>query len=549
MIGCRARRSRLTWGICFLSIFLSSLAGVHAQDDAEYGDIPVPEGAAPELSDSIAEMSQAPGGAYGGTPVPAAAPKPAAGAPAAPAKKKGPPQPWKNSFYDNDFSYKKDPAHDYIPGEELKDIPVEDWFGLDEPTRFSYGTELRFRLMDEANRIRPVPPGVKNIAVYNLWRYRQYVDLKYSDDFRVYAEMIDASMGNNPLTTTGIDINRWDLQNLLVDIKIAERDDKPVYFRVGRQELLYGSQRLISPLDWANTRRNFEGLKVFSKGDDWDFDAWCTRPVNTATPGDGPLSHFMTHPDYENMSHTFSGAWWTYKAVKDQTWDVYWIWDWNKKVVFPNMPGGNRHTFATRWLRSFPVTDFGEVDRTWLAEVEGGYQVGDDFGRRVNAGFVTTGLGHQWTGTRWMPTLWAYYDWASGSRTYGSGPDNTFAQQYGLTHAFLGQIDNLARQNIADINAKFSITPTKKLVMEAQFHWFDLQTSSDVLYNITGQPFGKPNTGKHVGEEVDLVATYTYNPNFSIQLGYFYMWYGDFVQNNLPRGNAYQFYVMPTLRF
>ena len=47
----------------------------------------------------------------------------------------------------------------------------------------------------------------------------------------------------------------------------------------------------------------------------------------------------------------------------------------------------------------------------------------------------------------------------------------------------------------------------------------------------------------------DLVATYTYSPNFSIQFGYFYMWYGDFVQNNLPRGNAYQFYVMPTLRF
>src|SRR6187397_1802880 len=95
--------------------------------------------------------------------------------------------------------------------------------------------------------------------------------------------MIDASMGNNPLTTTGIDVNRWDLQNLLVDLKIAERDDKPVYLRVGRQELLYGSQRLVSPLDWANTRRNFEGVTFLYKGTDWNIDAFLTHPI---TPDD-----------------------------------------------------------------------------------------------------------------------------------------------------------------------------------------------------------------------------------------------------------------------
>jgi hypothetical protein len=36
---------------------------------------------------------------------------------------------------------------------------------------------------------------------------------------------------------------------------------------VGRQELLYGAQRLISPLDWANTRRTFEGGKLIWQGE------------------------------------------------------------------------------------------------------------------------------------------------------------------------------------------------------------------------------------------------------------------------------------------
>lgn len=477
-------------------------------------------------------------------------PRDASGGRASPEKKNSPVQPWKGVFYDNDFTFTQDPHHPWLLGEEFKEIPVPglfDW--IDEPTKFSAGGEFRYRMMDEANRLRPVPPGVQNLAVYNLWRYRQYVDLKVGDTSRVYFELLDASMFDNPLSPTGIDINRWEIQNLFVDVKFAERDDQPVYLRVGRQELLYGSQRLLSPLDWANIRRNFQGIKVFSKGADWDFDFWATYPVNVATFGNGQVLEHDGSLDNPNVHHTFSGAWWTYKGVKDQTWDVYWFWDWNKQVVEPHFAGGNRHTFATRWLRSFSVTDFGDVDRTWLAEVEGGYQVGNDFGRVVNAGFCTAGLGHQWTGLRWQPTLWGYVDWASGSRSYNGSTTQTFSQQYGLTHAFLGQLDNIARQNIRDINGKFSITPIPQLVVETQFHWFDLQNPNDVLYTVTGAPFGKPDSDRHVGQEVDLVATYTYSPNFSIQLGYFYFWYGEFVQSNSPRGNAYQFYVMPTLRF
>ncbi|MFN0055137.1 MAG: alginate export family protein [Planctomycetales bacterium] len=502
-----------------------------------------------ELAQSTASPSPATGaGSAGSSPeYPGAAP-----APAKPAKggKKPPVQPWKGVFFDNDFSYKKNPDHDWLLGENLKDIPfggLFDW--LDDPTTLSTGGEVRYRLMDEANRLRAVPPGVKNLAVYNLWRYRQYVDLKVGDSFRVYAELLEADMFDNPLAVTGIDVNQWDLQNLFFDLKLLEIDDRPLYLRYGRQELLYGSQRLLSPLDWANIRRNWQGFKFFTKGPDWDLDAWSTYPVNTASFGNGQVLLNDGTFDSPNLNHNFSGAWFTYKGVKDQTWDLYYFWDWNRELISPHFAGGNRQTIATRWLRSFPVTDFGEVDRTWLAEVEGGYQYGDDFGRRVNAGFCTTGVGHQWTGLRWQPTLWLYYDWASGSRNYNGRSTQTFSQQYGLTHAFLGQIDNIARQNITDINGKFSVTPVKQLNLEAQYHWFNLQNPHDVLYIITGQPFGKPNTGRHVGQEVDAVATYTYSPNFSVQFGYFYFWYGDFVQNNSPRGNAYMFYVQPTLRF
>jgi hypothetical protein len=57
------------------------------------------------------------------------------------------------------------------------------------------------------------------------------------------------------------------------------------------------------------------------------------------------------------------------------------------------------------------------------------------------------------------------------------------------------------------------------------------------------------NTGKHVGEELDVVATYTFNPNFNVQVGYLYFWYGPMVENNSPRGNAGQLYVQTTFSY
>jgi hypothetical protein len=466
----------------------------------------------------------------------------------APPRKKPQSSPWKLMFFDNDFSDKNDPNHQWLPGEQLKDMPVDQGglLGfLPEGSKFSTGGELRFRQMDEVNRL-PAPPAR---ADYQLWRWRQYWDLKVGDGLRFYVEGIDASVDNKSTAVLGIDVNRWDLQNALFDVRMFEINDQGVWFRTGRQELSYGSQRLISPLDWANTRRNFEGFKFFSKGDVWDFDLWLTRPVNTATPGDGPVSYFGDHFDSTNLNHTFCGSWLAYKGVKDQIIDLYWIWDWNTQFMAYNFTGGNRHTFGTRWIRHFPERAGDKAVRTWHGEMEGAFQCGDDFGKNVNAGFVVAGIGCTWNDLLWEPDLWVYNDYASGSNNINGGTTNTFAQQYGLVHAFLGQIDNIGRQNINDINCKFTLKPTPKLNAQTQYHWFDLANTGDVLYTVTGQPFGKPNTGKHVGEELDFVATYTFNPNFNVQAGYLYFWYGPMVENNSPRANAAQFYLMTTFSY
>ncbi len=499
---------------------------------------------------------------YGTPPAPVAdAPKPAAAKPAG--KPKPPPQPFKLMMFDNDFSYKKDPKHTPIFGEELKNIEIDRIFPIEplEDTRISFGGELRWRFMDEANRLRK-PSGSSN---YQLLRWRNYLNIEHSDWFRGYIEMIDASSYNNDLPVTGIDVNRWDIQNAFIDLKVLERDDKPVWFRAGRQELTFGSQRLISPLDWSNTRRNFEGLRLNSLGKEWDVDAWLTNPVNTATAGDGGgigpklgVNNFGTNMDAPNRGIIFGGGWATYKGIKDHTIHTFMLFNHHDAFTGgTGFPVGDRFTYGNSWIGTFNVSG---GDRQWLADVEGGYQFGTDKGQlaalgatgsqTVSAGYVTTGLGHCWKSVPWEPTIWGFYDYASGSNNPSGGTNSTFFQYYGLAHAYLGLIDNIARQNITDINYRVTLKPTKKLQLTMAQHFFQLATANDTLYTVTGQPFGSKGHGKDVGNEIDFLSTYTYNQNLSIEAGYFFFQYGSYVEAATPgRPNAGQFYVQTTLKY
>ncbi len=90
---------------------------------------------------------------------PPRAPKPKPPAP----KKKTPPVfpgpktlpptgPYKVLFFENDFSYKKDPNHEHVFGEEAKLMPFE-LFDVDMV--LSTGGELRHRFIDQSNRLQP----------------------------------------------------------------------------------------------------------------------------------------------------------------------------------------------------------------------------------------------------------------------------------------------------------------------------------------------------------------------------------------------------------
>jgi hypothetical protein len=412
------------------------------------------------------------------------------------------------SFFDVDnFSYLDNPSnteHDFF--DPLKRVRVGDnWLfvtGGDVRTRYESLYNARLTQQNDS---------------YNLSRLRVYTDLWYRDTFRLYAEYLGAWSSGQEIPRLPIDENKSELLNLFTDLKLADLGGNPAYVRIGRQELLFGSQRLISPLDWANTRRTFQGVRAFRQTEKWDFDMFWVQPV---------IPNPNTFDSVDNNVN-FAGAWGTYRPKKTQTIDAYYLFLDNTNVgSILDIPRGQftRHTFGGRYV--------GNVDN-FLFDLEGAMQLGSQNGRDVVAGMATAGAGYNFKDRRWNPTVWAYYDYASGGDPT-SGTAHTFNQLFPFGHYYLGWLDVVGRQNIHDLNFHLYLYPTKWLTSWFQFHSFWLANSRDALYNAGGIPIRISPTGtagSHVGEELDLVFNFHLSKHADILMGYSYLWGGDFLRN------------------
>lgn len=416
-------------------------------------------------------------------------------------------------FYDNDFRYLNSPdASPSFLGDWFKQIPMGSHWMID------LGGEYRLRQHNEAHlRFTDLTGRSDNFL---LERTRLYGNFNYDRVFRFYGEAIDATSNWQDYSPRGIEVNRFDALNLFVDGLLSSPSGGEWWLRGGRQELLYGEQRLISPLDWANTRRTFDGMKTFYRSEPFDIDAFWTRPV--------PFAQHLPHDHNFDQSadrQEFYGIYSSYKAIEKTTIDAYYLGASDFGPVT-----SITQTFGGRWKTNHDG---------WLAEVEGGYQFGRLGAADRSAGFYVVGGGREMSRLPWSPTLWIYYDWASGDRDPGDGQRNTFNQLFPLSHKYFGFADLVARENIRDLNFQLVSKPTERHTLLLWWHIFHLDQARDALYNAPGVPIRFDPTGAagtDVGQELDLTLTYAINARTELLFGYSHFWAGNFVLATNPPG-------------
>ena len=382
---------------------------------------------------------------------------------------------------------------------------------FEEDSWLKFGGSYRIRYHDENNMRRAGLTGQDD--TFTLHQTRIWFDAELNDRISMRAGLIDSASFGETFRPRNNEVNRIDLYQLYFDAKLTDSDDGTLTARIGRQEMKYGSARLIMAPVWANRRRTHDGVRMMYRSDDWDVDAFWVRPAFRNA------DHF-TEFDATNHNQQLYGVFSTYKDIEDAKLELYWLAFDVTQGAGTGTAGALYDTIGSRY--------YGGTDDA-LFEFEGGYQFGKNPDNSDHqAGFFVGGIGRAFKDVTWSPELWFYYDWASGSSTTGNG-FHTYVQR---AHYYNGNMDLFGRRNLQDINVRLNTKPTKNLKFGIWYHYFLLANGDDVPYNLSMGPFAGLSAGdagdKELGHELDFTLTWEPNDRTQVRVGYNYFWSGRF---------------------
>jgi hypothetical protein len=384
--------------------------------------------------------------------------------------------------YNDDFSYLADPAKmTGDPWDRFKYLPIGD--GKYGATYLSLGGELRERVESYLNPNFGIKAPQTN--AYLLQRLLLNGDLHLTDYVRVFLQLGEMDrLGDRGVTST-TDIDHLDVFQAFIDLRLpSPLGDAPV-IRAGREELLFGYQRLIAVREGPNVRRDFDGFRFTDHWGGVSLDVIGVRPISNA---EGVFD------DHTNMKQFMWGTYLTVPVGPVLKVDLYELNYENTAAKFRGLTGvEKRQTFGMRL--------FGEADGfDWNAEIAG--QTGTFRGKDIRADMLAAIGGYTFADLPWTPRIAIESNYASGDSSRGNHI-GTFNAMYPRLPYF-AETSLLVPANIYDIRPVLAFKPAPGVT--ATFGWDSLwrASSSDGLYGSGLVQYANTNkvSGARVGSEL-----------------------------------------------
>jgi hypothetical protein len=369
---------------------------------------------------------------------------------------------------------------------------------------------------------------------YMLSRLRLGLTIKPTSWLKFFGEGQDSrAIGKSPAVPTFQDT--WDVRQAFVELGGGEK--QMFDLRVGRQEINLGDQRLIGALNWTNTARTFDAARgtVHYKG--YRLDIFAASVVNQV---EGTWDH---HQQGNNIHGLYGGI---EKLVPGATIEPYVLWRVQPSVrneagsianVDEKIPG-------IRWVGKLPM----------------GFDYGTEMVKEL--GSLGTDHIHSWAGhwvfgvsgskARLKPRAYLEYNYATGDGNAKDGRRATFDQLYPTGHDKYGFDDQVGWKNIKDFRAGLETKPRRDVTAAFEYNNWLLANPNDALYNAAGVATARSangSAGTHVGQEVDVLGTWTFYKSLQVGAGFGHIFPGEFLKKTTP-GKAYNYpFVMFTYKF
>lgn len=440
---------------------------------------------------------------------------------------------------------------------------LNDWLRAQksEFARWDLGGQVRARFESKSGYAVPGVAGAVDFAKttpendYWLLREKLHVGWKPVDWVNLYAEARDSSSWNDKRVPEPEE-DVFDLHQAYVGLGNTKKF--PVTAKVGRQELIYGDERLLGASDWGNLGRVFDAAKLRYENNSLSVDLFAGRVV---IPRD---DRFNTANDYDWLSGVYAS---TKTLIPKQETQLYFLArnvSQKSPSAFPATPPAlvtpatarDIHTLGLRF-KSLPG-QFGG----WDYDAELAAQFGNFYDAALTNRLDQQALaahvagGYTWKDAAWSPRAGLEYNFSSGDSNPTDGKHETFDNLFPTNHKFYGVMDFVSWQNIHDVRLTTSAKPLKGLTLTADYHLFWLADAADYFYGVSGAArktggYGlKPGNDSFAGSELDVVASYQIKTFGVAQVGYGHFFRGGYVKDSLAASkDADWFYMQAVFNF
>lgn len=414
--------------------------------------------------------------------------------------------------YNEDWSYLREPAK----ADDFFDPAKFIWLTTSGDAYLSFGGEarLKYELYDEA--ILNQKP--KDTDGFLLQRYLLHADVHAGPLFRIFGQLqssLDDFRTGGPRPT---DRDRLDVHQAFFDAVLPEADQDSLTLRAGRQEMAYGSQRLISVRESPNNRLAFDAARLLVRLGDWQADAWISRPVET-DPG--------LFDDQRIDSTTFWGGYVTgpIRFIPGLKADFYYLGLARENAKFARGTADEvRHSLGTRLFGRRGAFD-------WNFEFVG--QFGTFGQNEILAWTAASDTGWTFTNAPAKPRAFLRADIASGDR-HGSSL-GTFNPLF-PRGAYFDEASIIGPQNLIDLQPglEFALTSSLKLTASCDFVW--RESLEDGVYGVALNlqvPSGA-SRARYVGTFPSLALAWQVGRHWNLTLNYVACLFGGFVREAAP---------------
>ena len=339
---------------------------------------------------------------------------------------------------------------------------------------------------------------------FMLTRWLLHADLHLSESVRFFAEL-QSALANGKNMPLPIEENPLGVHQLFVDVTPFPK--MPLSLRLGRQEVAYGSQRLISFRDAPNGRRSFDGVKMMFAKNNIEADIFYLHAVvdKAGIFDDSSSPDLRVWGLFSNVPLMKGGL------------SFYYLGFNNATALFYDGPGiENRHTVGARILKKIG---------SWQYDVEGAYQFGSIGDRKIAAWSTGLAVSYRFDGLKYSPELGLKADIISGDKDPTDQVQQTLNAMF-PPGAYFGLAAPMAPSNLIDVHPSITFRFSSKMSFFCDYALLWRNSKADGLYRPNMTPFfelGSDASSRFIGSQ--LSGTLMYQSNGHLFLGTGFSWF------------------------